>query len=95
MTDHHPPHEPGLRADVTAAARAVGVSKLYGEGDTAVRALDDVSVAMRSGAVHRDHGPVGVGQVDAAARARRSRPADVRRRSTSATRRSPGSATGS
>jgi putative ABC transport system ATP-binding protein len=38
------------------------VSKLYGEGDTAVRALDDVSVAMQSGAFTAIMGPSGSGK---------------------------------
>ena len=55
-------------------ARRVGATKIYGEGETEVRALDDVDVEFERGAVHRDHGAVGLGQVDAAALHRRSRP---------------------
>ena len=61
----------------TVAARAVDASKIYGKGDTEVRALDDVDVEFERSAVHRDHGPVGLGQVDAAALPRRPRPPHV------------------
>ena len=33
----------------TAAARAVGLTKVYGEGETAVTALDDVTVEFDRG----------------------------------------------
>ena len=56
-----------------------GVSKFYGSGDAAVAALDDVSVDVRRGSVHRHHGPVRLRQVDPAAPARRPRPAHVGR----------------
>ena len=35
--------------DVNYAARAVKVSKIYGEGDAAVRALDSVTVGFPAG----------------------------------------------
>ncbi|MCL2419269.1 MAG: ATP-binding cassette domain-containing protein, partial [Conexibacteraceae bacterium] len=46
----------------TAAARAVGLSKIYGTGDVAVRALDDVSVAFESGCFTAVMGPSGSGK---------------------------------
>ena len=57
----------------TAAARVVDATKVYGEGDTAVVALDDVTVDLAGRPVHRRHGPVGLGQVDAHALRRRPR----------------------
>ena len=56
------------------AARAVDASKIYGTGEAEVRALDDINVEFETGALHRDHGPVGLGQVDAAALPGRPRP---------------------
>jgi len=56
------PSPAGPRAGAAAAARAVGVSKHYGEGDTVVRALDDVSVAMQAGAFTAIMGPSGSGK---------------------------------
>ena len=44
------------------AARAVGVSKVYGQGDTAVRALDDVSVDLPAGRFTAIMGPSGSGK---------------------------------
>ena len=41
-----------------AVARTEHATKIYGSGETAVRALDDVSVDVRGRAVHGDHGPV-------------------------------------
>jgi putative ABC transport system ATP-binding protein len=46
----------------STAARAVGVSKLYGEGDAAVRALDDVTVALHAGQFTAIMGPSGSGK---------------------------------
>ena len=60
------------------AARAVQASKIYGKGETEVRALDDVDVEFGTRAVHRDHGPLGLRQVDAAALHRRPRHAHER-----------------
>jgi putative ABC transport system ATP-binding protein len=46
----------------SSAARAVGLSKVYGKGDTAVRALDDVSVDFAAGAFTAVMGPSGSGK---------------------------------
>ncbi len=46
----------------SVAARTVGVSKLYGSGDAAVTALDDVSVAVRQGEFTAVMGPSGSGK---------------------------------
>jgi len=47
---------------MTAAARADGLTKVYGEGDAAVRALDGVSVAFASGHFTAIMGPSGSGK---------------------------------
>ena len=65
--------------------RRCDATKVYGIGDTEVRALDDVTVDVRRRAVHRHHGPVGLGQVDADALRRRPRLAHLAARSSSAT----------
>jgi putative ABC transport system ATP-binding protein len=52
----------GSVAAVVPAARAVGVTKIYGSGDTAVRALDDVSVEFRTGEMAAVMGPSGSGK---------------------------------
>jgi putative ABC transport system ATP-binding protein len=44
------------------AARAVGLSKVYGEGDAAVRALDDVSVEFQQARFTAIMGPSGSGK---------------------------------
>jgi len=44
------------------AARAYGVSKVFGEGDATVTALDDVSVGFRSGEFTAVMGPSGSGK---------------------------------
>ena len=64
--------------------------KVYGRGDTEVRALDGVRVDIPSRPLHRDHGPVGFGQVDADALRRRPRHAHARAQSCSATSTSDG-----
>ena len=53
----HPPR--------TGFRRHRALVKVYGSGDTAVRALDGVSVDFAARRVHRDHGPVRVRQVHA------------------------------
>src|SRR3990172_4564155 len=45
-----------------AAARAVGLTKIYGEGDAAVRALDDVSVEFEGARFTAIMGPSGSGK---------------------------------
>jgi putative ABC transport system ATP-binding protein len=46
----------------STAARAVGVTKQYGDGDAAVRALDDVSVDLDAGQFTAIMGPSGSGK---------------------------------
>src|SRR3989304_3576542 len=45
-----------------AAARAVGLTKIYGEGDASVRALDDVSVEFERARFTAIMGPSGSGK---------------------------------
>ncbi len=49
-------------ATTTAAARAEGLTKIYGEGDAAVRALDDLSIAFEAGRFTAIMGPSGSGK---------------------------------
>jgi len=49
-------------SDVSYAARAVKVSKIYGEGDAAVRALDSVTVGFPTGRFTAIMGPSGSGK---------------------------------
>ena len=51
-----------VRSTATVAARAIDVTKLYGSGDTAVRALDGVSVDLRAGEFTAIMGPSGSGK---------------------------------
>ena len=44
------------------AARAVAATKVYGRGDTAVRALDGVDVSVPAGAFTAVMGPSGSGK---------------------------------
>ena len=53
---------PSVVTDVTAVARAVDVTKVYGSGDTEVRALDGVSVAFPLGHFTAIMGPSGSGK---------------------------------
>src|SRR3954471_13380264 len=46
----------------TVAARAVGVSKVYGDGDAAVYALDNVSASLHAGQFTAIMGPSGSGK---------------------------------
>src|SRR5256885_14714536 len=48
--------------DVNYAARAVKVSKIYGEGDATVRALDSVTVGFPTGRFTAIMGPSGSGK---------------------------------
>ncbi|TMR04212.1 ABC transporter ATP-binding protein [Actinomadura soli] len=52
----------GGEARDVLAVRAVGVSKVYGHGDNAVRALDDVTVGFASGQFTAVMGPSGSGK---------------------------------
>src|SRR5437867_8262645 len=49
-------------SDVSFAARAVKVTKIYGEGDAAVRALDSVTVGFPMGNFTAIMGPSGSGK---------------------------------
>ena len=60
------------------------VERVHGRGETAVHALRGVSLGVAAGRARRGHGPVGLGQVDAAQPRRRARPR--RRRAPSASR---------
>ncbi|MEM9201449.1 MAG: ABC transporter ATP-binding protein [Actinomycetota bacterium] len=53
---------PDPSVDATAAAAAVNVSKIYGKGDTEVRALDDISVSFNEGQFTAIMGPSGSGK---------------------------------
>ncbi len=57
-----PPPPPSAETATGAAARAVGASKVYGSGDTAVRALDRVDVAFEPGRFSAIMGPSGSGK---------------------------------
>ena len=52
----------GPESAVVPAARAISVSKLYGEGSATVRALDDVTVEFPSGRFTAIMGPSGSGK---------------------------------
>ncbi|MFF3762780.1 ABC transporter ATP-binding protein [Streptomyces sp. NPDC001922] len=54
--------EPGLRAPLGAAARAAELTKVYGEGETRVVALDAVSVEFGRGQFTAIMGPSGSGK---------------------------------
>jgi putative ABC transport system ATP-binding protein len=57
------PDAPGTAGALpAAAARAVGATKVYGSGDTAVIALDDVAVDMPAGRFTAVMGPSGSGK---------------------------------
>ncbi|MEA2972285.1 MAG: putative transport system ATP-binding protein [Actinomycetota bacterium] len=49
-------------ATTTAAARAVGLTKIYGQGDTSVKALDGLSVEFATGQFSAIMGPSGSGK---------------------------------
>jgi putative ABC transport system ATP-binding protein len=57
-----PSTSPWSAADGTAVARAVHATKVYGSGDAAVRALDDVTVAFPAGRFTAIMGPSGSGK---------------------------------
>ncbi len=52
----------GTGARYAAAARLVGVTKVYGHGDTSVTALDDVTLDLASGELTAVMGPSGSGK---------------------------------
>jgi putative ABC transport system ATP-binding protein len=54
--------KPEPAAETGVAARAIGVSKIYGSGEAAVRALDDVSVEFASARFTAIMGPSGSGK---------------------------------
>src|SRR5207302_7580664 len=56
------PAQPSSTVTSVVAARAVDVTKLYGSGDTAVRALDGVSVELVRGEFTAIMGPSGSGK---------------------------------
>ncbi len=69
---HHRPPEHSRRSRVRASASSTGPAMPQSRRST-------TSASARDRPVHRHHGPVRLGQVDAVARARRPRPADARR----------------
>ena len=72
-----------------AVVTANEVTRRYGEGDTAVDALTRRHARRRARRADRDHGALGLRQVDADAHPRGARPADLRLR-----RRSPARGSG-
>ncbi|MFI6582730.1 ABC transporter ATP-binding protein [Embleya sp. NPDC050493] len=56
------PRPPSAHGAASYAAVATGLRKVYGEGETEVRALDDVSVGFRSGEFTAIMGPSGSGK---------------------------------
>ena len=56
------PTQTRTTVSAATAARAVGVSKLYGEGDATVHALDDVSTSLSAGQFTAIMGPSGSGK---------------------------------
>ena len=63
-----------------AAARAEGITKVYGWADTRVTALDQMSVSFGSRTVQRGDGAVRFGQIDPDALHGRARRSDERHR---------------
>ncbi len=78
---HAHDHDPNLRTrdHREPSSPASDVTRRYGDGETAVDALARRLARGRRRPADRDHGPVGLGQVDAHAHPRRARPADRRR----------------
>jgi putative ABC transport system ATP-binding protein len=58
---HHDTHDTAYR-DIAVAARAVDATKIYGKGDTEVRALDHVSVDFETARFTAIMGPSGSGK---------------------------------
>jgi putative ABC transport system ATP-binding protein len=61
LETHVTPSAPAI-AEVAIAARAINAVKIYGSGDTAVRALDDVTVSLSTGQFTVIMGPSGSGK---------------------------------
>ena len=61
-THHAPPPPPTWVAPPLLAARAESATKVYGKGDTDVRALDDVTVGLPAGRFTAVMGPSGSGK---------------------------------
>jgi putative ABC transport system ATP-binding protein len=61
QADHYAPTN-GAGGERPNAARAIGVTKVYGKGETAVRALDGVDVDLRAGEFTAIMGPSGSGK---------------------------------
>lgn len=59
---HTPVNAPEIRPRPTIAARAVDVSKTYGRGDTAVRALDGATIEIERAKLTAIMGPSGSGK---------------------------------
>jgi putative ABC transport system ATP-binding protein len=62
VTDTSLQHPPPAPDSGVAAARAIGLVKIYGQGDTEVTALDDVSVEFLRGRFTAIMGPSGSGK---------------------------------
>jgi putative ABC transport system ATP-binding protein len=62
VTGTPPPPPPAPSATATAAARAREATKIYGRGDTEVRALDGVTVDFQTGQFTAIMGPSGSGK---------------------------------
>ncbi|MFF0739476.1 ABC transporter ATP-binding protein [Streptomyces sp. NPDC004111] len=58
----HPPHSSGTTGTPGIAAATVGLTKVYGRGDTRVVALDRVDIAFREGEFTAIMGPSGCGK---------------------------------
>lgn len=75
-----------LRTGEALAAHAVGISKIHGQGDTAVRAMDEVTVDLPRERFTAVMGPSGLREVDATALPCRAGPGSPVERCGSATR---------
>ena len=62
VTDAAAPPPPGGPTAQASAARAISASKVYGTGDTEVRALDDITLAFERSAFTAIMGPSGSGK---------------------------------
>ena len=66
-----------MTSDGTPLVEAAGVSRVFGEGEAEVHALDGRHRRLPGRPVHRDHGALGLRQVDAHAHPGRARPPHV------------------